>query len=146
MNHPAVSPCEAAPTQVCALWTELLARLSLAAVASAQAQTRLHLRALGVRRTGTVATNLARELSVARRMAASAGVLVQPLELQYRVGELAQPGALGRHLPELAGLYRRILLDAATPPDGALARWLAAREHVHLAQHRYMEQSADWSP
>jgi len=52
----AASQREAAPEQVRALWTDLLARLSLAAVAGDQTHARLQLRALGVRRTGTVAT------------------------------------------------------------------------------------------
>ena len=141
----AASPREAAPPQVFALWTDLLARLSLAAVASTQAQTRLQLRALGVRRTGTVATNLARELSMAYGMAASAGVWVQPLELQRRVGELAHPGALVCHLRGLATAYRHIMLDPAMPPDGPLAKWLAERQRVHLVQLECTEQIADRS-
>jgi hypothetical protein len=69
----AASQREAAPEQVRALWTDLLARLSLAVVASTQTQTRRQLRALGVRRTGTFATILARELLMAHRMAAHSG-------------------------------------------------------------------------
>jgi len=127
----ATSRCKAAPEQVRALWTGLLARLSLAAVASIQAQTRLKLRALGVRRTGAVATNLPRALLMAHRMGASAGVWVQPLELQRRVGELAHPSALVCHLPVLAAAYRHIMLDSAMPSDEPLAKWLADRQRVH---------------
>jgi hypothetical protein len=90
----AASSCEAAPEKIRALWTDLLARLSLAAVASTQTQARLQLGALGVRRTGTITTILARELSMALRMAADIGVPVRPLDVQRRVGELAQLGML----------------------------------------------------
>lgn len=116
----AASPREAAPPQVFALWTDLLARLSLAAVASNQAQTCLQLRALGVRRTGTVATNLARELSMANGMTASAGVWVQPLALQRCLGELAHPGALVCHLRGLTTAYLHIMLDMARRRAGRL--------------------------
>ncbi len=146
MIRRAASPREAAPPQVCALWTDLLARLSLAAVASTQAQTHVQLRALGVRRTGTVATNLARELSMAYRMAASAGVWIPPLELQRRVGEFARPGALACHLGGLVTAYRHIMLDPAMPPDGPLAKWLAGRLRVHLVQLECMQQIEDRRP
>jgi len=139
----AASLREAAPEQVRALWTDLLARLWLATVASTQAQTRLQLRALGVRRTGTVATNLTRELLMAQRMAASAGVWVQPLELQHRVGELAHPGAFMCHLRGLAAAYRHIMLDSAMPPDEPLAKWLADRQRVHLVQLDALGKGAD---
>ena len=52
MNLPAASRREAVPEQSRALGTDLLARLSLAAVASTQTQARLQLGALGVRRMG----------------------------------------------------------------------------------------------
>lgn len=64
------------------MWSDLLARLSLAAVASTQAQARFHLRTPGVRRTGTVTTNLAREFLITHRMAVCAGVWAQPLVRQ----------------------------------------------------------------
>jgi len=136
----AASPREAAPQQARALWTDLLARLSLAAAACTQAQTLLALRELGLRRTGTVATNLARELMIADRMAERAGVPVLPLEVQRRIGELARPCALTGHLQGLATTYRDILLDPALPPDGPLLKWLAARVRVHLTQFEAMEQ------
>jgi hypothetical protein len=136
----AASPGEAAPQQVCALWTDLLARLLLAAVASKQTQTHLQLRALGVRRTGTVASNLARELAEAQRMAASAGVQVQLLALQRRVGELAQPEALLEHLRGLTAAYQRIQLHAGLPPGGPLLRWLDGRQRVHRVQIGAIEQ------
>ncbi len=142
----AASQREAAPEQVRALWTDLLARLSLAAVASTQPQARLQLCALGVRRTGTVATILARELSMTHRMAAYTGVRVQPLELQRRVGELAIPGTLVCHLRGLAAAYRHIMLDSAMPPDKPLAKWLADRHHVHLVQIEALETVADREP
>lgn len=138
--RPAASPREAAPPQVCALWTDLLARLSLAAVASRQAQTHLQLHALGLRRTGTVANILARELAAAQRMAAAAGVQVQPLALQRRVGELAQPEALLGHLHGLAAAYQRIQQQPGLPPDGPLLRWLAGRQRVHRVQIEAIEQ------
>jgi len=140
---PAASPREAAPAPVRALWTDLLARLSLAAVTSAQPQTRLQLRALGVRRTGTVATNLAREILMAQRMAASMGVWIQPLALQRRVGELAQPATFACHLRDLATAYRHVMLDPAMPPGRALAKWLAERHRIHVVQSLTLEQIAD---
>lgn len=143
MTRRAASPREAAPAQVCALWTDLLARLSLAAVASTQAQTHVQLRALGVRRTGTVATNLARELSMAYRMAASAGVWIPPPAVRHRVGELARPAALAHHLGGLVAAYRHIMFDTAMPPDGPLAKWLTGRLRVHLVQLACMEQIED---
>lgn len=118
----------------------------MAAVASNQAQTHVQLRALRVRRTGTVATNLARELSMAYRMAAFVGVWVPPLELQRRVGELARPGALACHLGGLVTAYRHIMLDPAMPPYGPLAKWLTGRLRVHLVQLESMEQIEDRSP
>ncbi len=138
----AASLREAAPEQVRALWTDLLARLSLAAVASTQAQTRLQLRALGVRRTGTVATNLKRELLIAHRMAAFTGVWVQPLELHRRVGELAHPGAMVCHLRDMTAAYRHIMLDSAIPPDEPVVKWLADRQRVHLVQLESLEKGS----
>lgn len=140
MIHLAASPEEAEPQQVCALWTDLLARLSLAMVASRQTQTHLQLRALGVRRTGTVTSNLARELAAAQRMAASAGVQVQPLALQRRVGELAQPQALLDHLRGLTAAYQRIQLHPDVLPGGPLLRWLDGRQRVHRVQIGAIEQ------
>ncbi len=134
---------EAAPEQVRALWTDLLARLSLAAVASTRPQAHLQLCALGVRRTGTFATNLARELLMAHRMATKAGVWVQPLGLQHRVGELAQPAALVCHLCGLAAAYRRITLDSAMLPDKPLEKWLADRQHVLFVQIESLAKLAD---
>jgi hypothetical protein len=96
-----------------------------------------------VRRTGSVATNLARKLSMAYRMAASAGVWVQPLELQRRVGELARPGALVCYLRGPATAYRHIMLDPAMPPGGPLVKWLAGCQRVHLVQLERMEQIAE---
>jgi hypothetical protein len=139
----AASQREAAPEQIRALWTDLLAQLSLAAVASTQAQTRLQMRTLGVRSTGTIATNLARELVVAHRMAVHSGAWVQPLALQRRVGELAQARALVCHLRGVEAAYRHIMLDSAMPPDKHLAKWLADRQHVHLAQIESLEKLAD---
>jgi hypothetical protein len=106
----------------------------------------LQLRALGVRRTGTVTANLVRELSMAHRTAASAGVWAQPLELQRRVGVLARPGALACHLSGLATAYRHITLDPALPPDGPVAKWLAGRQRVHLVQLESIEKFADRNP
>jgi hypothetical protein len=139
----AASQREAAPEQVRSLWTDLLARLSLAAVASTQPQARLQLCALGVRRTGTVATILARELLMTHRMAAHSGVWVRPLELQRRVGELAHPGTLVCHLRGLAAAYQDIMLDSAMPLDKALAKWIADRQHVHWVQIESLEKLAD---
>jgi hypothetical protein len=146
VNRQAASPREAAPAQVCALWLDLLARLSLAAVASTQVQTHLLLRALGVRRTGTVATNLARELSVAYRMAAFVGVMVEPLELQRRVGELAHPGTLESHLRGVTTAYQLIMFDPATPPQGPLSKWLAGQQRVHLTQIESIENLSHPTP
>lgn len=128
--------------QVRALWTDLLARLSLAAVASTHPQSHLQLRALGVRRTGTVATTLARELLMAHRMAACMGVWVQPLHLQRRIGELAHPGTLLFHLHGLADAYRHLIVYTARLPDKLLAKWLADRLRVHSVQIESLETLA----
>ena len=136
----AAVPGTAAPAKVQALWTDLLARLALAAVASTQAQARLQLRALGVRRNGSVTNNLARESSTAQRMAAAAGVAVQPLDLHRRVGELAQPRELVCHLRGLALTYRQLALHPVAPPHGPLAKWLAVRQRVHAVQIEAIEQ------
>lgn len=116
------------------MWTDLLARLWLAQVACAQEQTRRQLHALGLRRTGTASTILTREACIACRMAASFGVEVRPLEVQRRIGELARPESLERHLHGLVDAYRRIERDPASPADGPRFHWLAGRLRVHSAQ------------
>lgn len=140
MTRTASSRPEAALAQLDALWTDLMARLSLAAEVSTQTQTRLQLRALGVHRTRTVASNLARELLVAQRMAAVAGVQVRPLALQRRIGEMSRPGTLLEHLRELAEAYRQLRLDPGLPSDATLHKWLAARLRVHSMQVESFDQ------
>ncbi len=141
MTRPVAShPVEAPPPQVCAAWTDLLARLLLAAVACRQAQTRRQLQAFGVRRTGTAGVNLAREQATAQRMAATAGVQVPALTLQRRVGELARPGPLAWHLRGLATAYQQLLDTPALPMP--LSAWLQGRCRVHLAQAEAMEHEA----
>lgn len=138
MTRAAASRPEAAPLQDLAAWTDLQARLLLAAVACSQAQTRRQLQAFGVRRTGTAGTNLAREQMRARRMAATVGVQVPALVLQRRVGELARPGPLVWHLRGLATAYQRLLDRPGLPAP--LRQWLQGRRQVHLAQADAMEQ------
>jgi hypothetical protein len=128
------SRCDAAPLEVRLLWTDLVARLSLAAQASRQTPARQQLHALGLRRVATAATLLKREEAMARRMAASAGAPIEPARLRRRILELAQPATLAWHLDGLTQTYRRIQIDPATPPAGPLHEWLAGRLRVHLAQ------------
>ena len=73
-------------------------------------------------------------------MAASAGVQVQPLGLQRRVGELAQPQALLDHLRGLTAAYQRIQLHPDVLPGGPLLRWLDGRQRVHRVQVGAIEQ------
>lgn len=134
MSRRAASPCGAAPPRVCALWTDLVARLWLAQVVCEQEHTRRQLHSLGLRRTGTAATILTREAFLACRMASSFGVEIRPLEVQWRIGELARPAPLVSHLQGLVEAYRRIELDSTSPVDGPQALWLAGRLRVHLAQ------------
>jgi hypothetical protein len=134
MNRRVASSCEAAPPQVRALWTDLLARLWLAQVVCAQEHTLRQLHALGLRRTGTAGAILTREALLACRMASSFGILIRPAELQWRIGELARPAPLASHLQGLVEAYRRIELEPCSPMHGSLVLWLAGRQRVHQAQ------------
>lgn len=134
MQRRAASPRAAAPLRVCALWTELLARLWLAAVGSSQAPALRQLHAMGLRRVGTASVIFLREQAVARRMAACAGAVVEPAELHRRIGVLAHAVGLACHVQGLAAVYRRLQLDPATPQSGPVALWLAGRLRVHEAQ------------
>ncbi len=134
MTRRAASSCEAAPPQVRALWTDLLARLWLAQVVCAQEHTLRQLHALGLRRTGTAGAILTREALLACRMASSFGILIRPAEVQWRIGELARPAPLESHLQGLVEAYRRIELEPCSPMHGSLALWLAGRQRVHQAQ------------
>lgn len=126
------------PVPLQALWVDLLARLWLAQVASAQAAARQQLHALGLRRSGTLASILAREQRLVQRLAAAGGVVVTWHEVQHRIGELAQPAPLLWHLQQLALAYARISQQCgevpAWPLAPALARTLAARQRVHQVQ------------
>ncbi|MBP6903263.1 MAG: hypothetical protein KBC73_24455 [Burkholderiaceae bacterium] len=124
----------AAPASAQGLWTEVLARLSLAAVACDGPEARRQLHVLGVRRTGTAALLLARELAMARRMASASGCLPRPLDLHHRVGQLARPADLDWHLQGLAAAYQQLLQHQDTWPQGPVCRWLEARCRVHAAQ------------
>lgn len=144
MSRRAAWPCGAAPSRVCALWTDLLARLWLAQVVCEQESTRRQLHALGLRRTGTAAAILTRESFLACRMASSFGVEIRPLEVRWRIGELARPAPLVSHLQGLVQAYRRIELDPASPMDGPRARWLAGRLRVHRAQLDAVDPDASY--
>lgn len=136
-RRPAWAPATAAP-QACALWTELLARLWLAQVACCQAQARRELYALGLRRTGTAAVILFRELAAARRVAWEAGAAVGDRELHRRIGELACCAPLAAHLRGLVDVYERIDRELGTALGASHRVWLAARRSVHQAQAQAM--------
>lgn len=135
---PPLSPHPSPPVQLQALWAELLARLWLAQVASAQAAAHQQLHALGLRRSGTLSRILAREQHLVQRLAAAGGVVVTRHEVQHRIGELAQPAPLLWHLQQLALAYARISQQCgeapAWPLTPALARTLVARQRVHQVQ------------
>lgn len=147
MSRPAAVVPGTAPPALQALWVELLARLWLAQVASAQAPARQQLHALGLRRQGTLTTLLAREQGLVLRLAATAGVVLTRAEVQHCIGQLAQPAPLLWHLQQLALAYARIgqqlALGAAQPVLPALARSLAARQRVHQVQADALAALAD---
>jgi thymidylate synthase ThyX len=116
------------------LWNDLLARLALAQQASLQPQAWQLLRSLGVRRPGTTTLNLLRERAAAERMAVVAGLRLQPRELHLRIGELAYPAPLPRHLQALADAYQRLAEHPSASARPDLLLWMCERQRMHRQQ------------
>jgi hypothetical protein len=95
MKESAALPSEAAHSQVLAHWTDLQARLMLVIEEVGASDLQEHLRSQGVRRTGTLANNLAKELECAKAMAELMGVIVTPA--------LRPPSAAFHFLPAVSG-------------------------------------------
>jgi hypothetical protein len=118
------------------LWVDLLARLTLAAQACAEAEGLRHLRRCGVRQTHTVAKNLLIEYEQILMATQVFGHTVSEADVQPRLQHLSDRRcSLEQELQELAYAYLRLLGDAVGPdPASAFDGWLRERADIHLAQ------------
>jgi hypothetical protein len=117
-----------------AQWVALLAHLSQTASRCAQPDIADQLKTLGVRRSQTVVTSLAREYVRAWDLAVSIGFVHSPHDVLQVTHTMLQHDHLTEDFRALADTYRLLLWVMAPRNGGQLSRWLSDRASVHAAQ------------
>ena len=132
--HPRRNDLVQADAGVREVWIELVARLTHTHHECGRTDAVMRLKRYGVRRTGTAAVNLRRELAQAVQIARSTGLELDAEDIQRRCRGLSSSDDLDQDFRGLAQAYLQLLQVLHPPAGSPLQRWLQGRARLHAVQ------------